>query len=539
MKYYNKINRNFKVKARLYYNKTSHNRLGDDTPRYFVKIKSLKSLERIAFSSKAESNFYVKYQPNFYGAKKESYLNAAQLDDIINDLNSNSPYGFDTGVSGSLDDYNNKVKYNYDYQSFYNNFWRDNLGKVKTESSETYPFIEVELNELVKSKFLIKTPETFAPITAEESISYNYVYGTYSCDTDVSFDVTTGMEASVYGFTVDGTYRKSLTLGRHKQYTFTNTNLLHQESCLTGVLPFRISETSADGCLDSGGATLTSGVNVSGAGSLTGSEVLVLTTDEHTPNMLWYYSPLDSGIGAPIAVMQGCDGTSGTVSHVPLTPYAVWNSGVSSVSVSGDQNVVDADAVPDHCVSSQARGWAGYPNDDSALGISGQGYEWQIPQNPDLPASGANTRVPLGAIGIALNGVPLYNAYDSDGNNLVTSEVKDDCIGFVTTSGKYMYRQNPKCTYVDVSGEHSPIVGYAFDGYPIYGPRDDSGIFISDEDLDQYHGHNQSGRGYHYHVTTSPPYILGAYYKGIPNSGNFNNLNSPAITGYPLDYRSV
>ena len=153
MKYYNKINRNFKVKARLYYNKTSHNRLGDDTPRYFVKIKSLKSLERIAFSSKAESNFYVKYQPNFYGAKKESYLNAAQLDDIINDLNSNSPYGFDTGVSGSLDDYNNKVKYNYDYQSFYNNFWRDNLGKVKTESSETYPFIEVELNELVKSKF--------------------------------------------------------------------------------------------------------------------------------------------------------------------------------------------------------------------------------------------------------------------------------------------------------------------------------------------------------------------------------------------------
>ena len=41
MKYYNKINRNFLVKARLYYNENSHNRNLDSTPRFFIQVKSI------------------------------------------------------------------------------------------------------------------------------------------------------------------------------------------------------------------------------------------------------------------------------------------------------------------------------------------------------------------------------------------------------------------------------------------------------------------------------------------------------------------
>ena len=541
MKYYNKINRNFKVKARLYFNEKSHNRSADSTPRYFIKIKNLKSLERIAFTSKAEENKYIRYQSNLYGAKKESYLSQAQVDSLVNDINSKVPYGYDTGVSGSLADYDNQVKFNYDYQGFYNNYWRDNLHKVKTEASESYPFIEVEFNELVNTKFLIKQPDSFAPTsTPEESITYNYVQGSYSCEAETSFNVGVLLDAGVLGFSIDGQYQKSLNLGRHKQYTFTNTNLYHQENCVTGILPFRISNTAPEGVLDTeaSGSTMTSGINVSGASSLTGSETLVLTTDENTPNVLWYYSPLDSGVGSTISILDSCNGVSGSVSHSAMTPYAIWNSG-TVVSSNGQNTTISSDGLPDHCVSNDVRGWTGYPNTDSALGISGQSHQWVIPESPTLPASGENTRVPLGAIGVALNGAPLYNPYDADGNNLVDSEIEDDCNGYVATSGIYMYRQNPQCTYVDVSGEHSPIVGYAFDGYPIYGPRDDNGIFIDDSNLDQYHGHDQAGRGYHYHITTGAPYILGAYYKGIPNSENFNNSNSPAVTGYPLDYRSV
>ena len=149
MKYYNKINRNLKVKARLYFNNLSLNRVYDDTPRYFVKIKTLKSLEKIGFTQKSEENGYVKYAANLYGAKKEDYLNDTQIDSIITDLNSKAPYGYNTGISGSLEGYNNAVKFNYSYQGFYNKFWNENLDKVQTSTSESYSFIEVEFNELI------------------------------------------------------------------------------------------------------------------------------------------------------------------------------------------------------------------------------------------------------------------------------------------------------------------------------------------------------------------------------------------------------
>ena len=543
MKYYNKINRNLKVRARLYFNQLSHNRVLDTTPRYFVKIDSLKSLERIGFTQKSENNQYVRYASNFYGAKKEEYLSQRQVENILLDLNSKAPYGYNTGISGSLQAYNDEVKFNSSYQSFYNNFWNDNLSRVTADASEQYPYMEVELNEVIKSKFLVKEPASYAdysPPVSEDDASYynpNLSIGTYSCDENTNIVVTTGVSPfSFYGFVVDGIHRTSLNLGRNKQYTFTNTNLFHQESCQTGVLPFRISEGSSDGVLN-GGSTYTSGVNVSGAGTLTGAEVLVLTTDENTPNSLGYHSPLYPDMGANIAILDGCSGVAGSVTHPSFTPYAIWNSGTVP-STDSSKRTVASTGNPNHCTHNSSRGWTGYPNMDSTHGISGQSYEWEIPLNPVLPASGQNSRVPLGAIGVALNGLPLHNAYDLSGNDLVNSEFKDNCNGFVSF-GKYMYRQDPICTYVDVSGEHSPIVGYAFDGYPIYGSRDESGIHIDEDDLDMFHGHNQEGRGYHYHVTTGAPYVLGAYYKGVPTSGNFEDTNSPAITGYPIKYRSL
>ena len=535
MKYYNKINRNLKVKARLYFNNLSLNRVYDDTPRYFIKIKSLKSLEKIGFTQNSEDNGYVKYAANFYGAKKENYLNETQAESIITDLNSKTPYGYNTGISGSLEGYNNAVKFNYSYQGFYNKFWNENLSRVQTSPSESYSFIEVEFNELVSSKSLVATPSSFADYSiTEPTYSPAASAGTFSCDEKVNIAVTTGISYGSYSFYIDGVRQDSLTFGKHKQYTFTNTNLFHQKECKTGVLPFRISTGSANGVID-GGGTLTSGVNVSGAGTLTGSEVLVLTTDENTPNLLWYNSPLRNNMGSHILVHDSCNGTAGGVSHPTHTPYAVWNSG-ATFTAGSPNNAITSQGGVNHCIGNLGRGWTGYPNSDSVYGITGQSYQWDIPASPALPAVGENTRVPIGAIGVSLNGLPLYNAYDINGNDLGASEVKDECNGFVS-SGKYMYRIDPKCTYVDVSGEHSPIIGYAFDGYPIYGSRDESGNYISEGNLDEFHGHSQEGRGYHYHVTTGAPYILGAYYKGVPNTGNFEDINSPALTGYPVKYR--
>ena len=538
MKYYNKINRNFKVKVRLYFNEVSHNRSLDDTPRFFVKISSLKTVERIAFTQKAEENSYLQYQSNLYGGKKETYLNEVKIDELIADLNAKPPYGYNDSISGSKDAYENTVKYDAGYQAFYKKFWNENSSSIQTSANESHPFIEVVTNELVKTKFLIKTPASYAStsISTDYTGVRTYPTGNYACDTGVNITVTTGTYLGSLGFTVNGNYTDNLNLGRHNQYTFTNTNSGYTTSCTTGVLPFRIATGSLNGALD-GGQTLTSGVNVSGAGSLTGSEVLVLTTDENTPSLIYYHSPNYSGVGAPIGILDGCGGVSGSVTHPSLTINPNWNS-ESTVTANGDQTAVSATGSVSHCVSNNSRGWTGYPNTDNAHGISGQTSAGQIPTTPVVPSSGANSRVPVGAIGVALNGIPFYNTYSSSGTDLTDSEFLDDCNGYVL-SGKYHYHKDPECTYVDVSGEHSPIVGYAFDGHPIYGPRDESGVYASVNDLDQYHGHSQSARGYHYHITTGAPYAIGAYYKGVPNTGNYTSTSYPPVSGYPTDFQSV
>ena len=60
-----------------------------------------------------------------------------------------------------------------------------------------------------------------------------------------------------------------------------------------------------------------------------------------------------------------------------------------------------------------------------------------------------------------------------------------------------------------VPAGHSPKVGYAFDGIPVYGPYTDGEIVPSD--LDICNGRHHATLGYLYHTTTSAPYTFGCY----------------------------
>ena len=69
----------------------------------------------------------------------------------------------------------------------------------------------------------------------------------------------------------------------------------------------------------------------------------------------------------------------------------------------------------------------------------------------------------------------------------------------------------------------SPLVGYAIDGYPIYGPLGPGGKPYTDADLDACHGHTSAvvlnGKTvaiYHYQATLQYPYTLGCYH-AVPN----------------------
>ena len=66
---------------------------------------------------------------------------------------------------------------------------------------------------------------------------------------------------------------------------------------------------------------------------------------------------------------------------------------------------------------------------------------------------------------------------------------------------------------------HSPLVGYALDGFGIYGHRGEDGEVVTNEDLDECHGHTheiewdgQTVEMYHYHATWEFPYVVGCFH---------------------------
>jgi hypothetical protein len=72
------------------------------------------------------------------------------------------------------------------------------------------------------------------------------------------------------------------------------------------------------------------------------------------------------------------------------------------------------------------------------------------------------------------------------------------------------------------------VIGFAFDGFPIHGPYESDGVMAKDLEgdraLDVCNGHEDSERGYHYHVTPGRfPYVIGGYH-GVPEPSNNRGL---------------
>ena len=83
----------------------------------------------------------------------------------------------------------------------------------------------------------------------------------------------------------------------------------------------------------------------------------------------------------------------------------------------------------------------------------------------------------------------------------------------------YHYHKYPVCVkspFVDEGEEHSPLIGWAFDGFPIYGPYEAKRLMAKDDTahpLNAFNMHYDEERGWHYHVTPGKfPYIIGGYY---------------------------
>jgi hypothetical protein len=108
----------------------------------------------------------------------------------------------------------------------------------------------------------------------------------------------------------------------------------------------------------------------------------------------------------------------------------------------------------------------------------------KLPVNPEMAP--APSCVPMGMIGVALNGVAIYNALDEGGRDAVAHEVQDICNGHPQMSGQYHYHGPSACLPNQTANE--TLIGYANDGFGIYSIYDAQGRESTNADLDECHG---------------------------------------------------
>jgi hypothetical protein len=162
--------------------------------------------------------------------------------------------------------------------------------------------------------------------------------------------------------------------------------------------------------------------------------------------------------------------TSWIINTTGDTGYDSILTNVQQVWYSANNVYVSATCIPGYDIGP----WTGNPNIPA-----NQNFLFKITRNPQAN-TGNPVATPMGHTGIWSNGVSIFNAkdgfsYNSQGiwnqNAVVVEGMSfDSCLGHPAPNGEYHHHLNPKCLYDDHdSSVHSPIIGYAFDGFPVYG----------------------------------------------------------------------
>jgi len=197
------------------------------------------------------------------------------------------------------------------------------------------------------------------------------------------------------------------------------------------------------------------------------------------------------------AEVSGTTVTTTTPAAIP----AVYNKifGASSVTSDGTYITVKTKGVPSHkscywptsnalyqAFATGSPTFNGETFQKAPNEITEQNFTFKIPLKPALNSSHAAT--PMGPIGFALDGVPLFNQYAAGGVALGNEKKGfDQYYGHPQMTGSYHYHVEP--IYITlVKSTQSALVGFLLDGFPVYGPEE-NGATVAESALDTYHGH--------------------------------------------------
>lgn len=216
-------------------------------------------------------------------------------------------------------------------------------------------------------------------------------------------------------------------------------------------------------------------------------------------------------------------GTGTGTSTIPAVYQKIY--GATDMYIDGSYLVIKSNGLPDHkSPYYQGTTWAATKyeayNGTGSFSINPnriaeQSLTFRIPLNPVQASTHSST--PMGPMGIAVNGIPLFNQYAAGGSPLTSEIISfDQYAGHPQQQGQYHYHIEP--TYITTNKGKDALIGFLLDGFPVYGPME-NGATVSASSLDVYHGHvgvtaDYPNGIYHYHTTATAPYINGNGFYG-------------------------
>lgn len=165
----------------------------------------------------------------------------------------------------------------------------------------------------------------------------------------------------------------------------------------------------------------------------------------------------------------------------------------------------------------------GYAN-AAEIPIKPYHLELKIPKNPKIAAK--PSCIDQMTTGVALVGAAWHVevAGNAQANSLDPNAglPTDRCFGHPYATEYHVHGYSWKCMDQGKPGEPSPLVGYARDGFGIYGPRGADGKLVTNAQLDECHGrvgevmfNGKKQKIYHYVLNNEYPYSIGCF-RGTP-----------------------
>lgn len=258
----------------------------------------------------------------------------------------------------------------------------------------------------------------------------------------------------------------------------------------------------------------------------------------------WYLFSNSSNTESQESEAQSLTYNSGA-STMEAIKSAAWAAGVTiTFDEEANQFRFESNGIPSHDFAEQYL----IPNDVAAQPFSDNDiseftvvnsneyfYESDVDTSiTTLPVYTAEiSETSLGRIGVMISGAQLFNDYENMERSIVALDDNvihdhaafvDDCNGHTLQAGNdYHYHGIPTCItdVVDVAGEHSTMIGILEDGFPVYGNKDEGGVEITNDQLDECSGHfgvtpEFVDSIYHYHLTADEaPYSVDCYHGEI------------------------